>query len=134
VTASSEYPGGAFPAPLAVDGDPTTSWFSAGDVDGPSSVFVWMLESDRPIGEVRITGNALQATPEFREGFGFDAVTVRVIDGEGNTVFEESHDLAGTPDPDVVVFPGVSGRSVALTLTGHESPDCGGIAELTVIG
>ncbi len=134
VTASSEYPGGEFPAALAIDDDPTTSWFSAGDVDGPSSVYVWLLDADTPISEVRITGNALQANPEFRQNFGFDAVTIRVIDGDGTTVFEETHELAGTPDPDVAVFPGVSGRSVALTLTGHESPDCGGIAELTVLG
>ncbi len=133
-TASSEYRTGEFPAALAIDGDPTTSWFSAGDVDGPSSVYVWLLDADTPISEVRITGNAQQATPEFRQGFGFDSVTIRVIDGAGTTVFEQIHDLAGSPDPDVVVFPGVSGRSVALTLTGHESPDCGGIAELTVIG
>jgi hypothetical protein len=132
VQASSEYPGGQFPAGLALDGDPTTSWFSGGDREGPTSTFTWTHPTDDVITAVQIVGNGANANPAFRRNFGFRTVTVNVLDAGGAVVFTEDRDLPGTPDPDVVVTPNARGRSVQLVFTGHESPDCGGIAELTV--
>ena len=39
----------------------------------------------------------------------------------------------GSPDPDVVVQPYVTGRQVRLTFTGHENPSTGGFGELLVV-
>jgi hypothetical protein len=132
LSASSEFPNGQFPAALALDGDPTTSWFSAGDAEGPTSSLTWTHRSDDFITEVRIVGNAANANPQFRRNFGFRSLTVRVLDANGGVVFTEDRDLPGTPDPDVVVTPNTRGRTVEVVFNGHESPACGGIAELTV--
>ena len=48
--------------------------------------------------------------------------------------FRQEVALPGTPDPDVTVSPNVVGTAVDLYFEGHESPDCGGFAELRVYG
>jgi hypothetical protein len=132
LTASSEFPGGEFPAGLALDGDVTTSWFSAGDADGPTSELGWTSGRSELIAEIRVVPNAAHARPDFRRGFGFEAVTIQVLDAAGAPQFEQTHDLPGTPDPEIVVAPNVRGTSVLLRFEGHEDPTCGGIAELVV--
>lgn len=130
--ASSTYEG--YPADLAVDGDVTTSWFSTGPgSQGAPTFYTWSAPQDELIEEVTIIGNAANATPDFRTGFGFESAIVTVLDANGQAVYEEDVSLAGTPDPDVTVRPGVVGRSVRLVLSGHEAPDCGGFAELVVL-
>jgi serine/threonine-protein kinase len=131
VHASTTYPG--YAAADSVDGDVTTSWFSAGTrADGQDSTFTWQGQRDDLIASITLLSNADHATPEFRTGFGFGFVTVQVLDSAGVVVFEESVSLPGTPDPHVTVNPGVVGRAVHLIFTGHEAPDCGGFAELQV--
>lgn len=130
--ASSTFQG--FPANLAVDGDVTTSWFSSGPgSQGAPSLYTWSAPQDERIEEITIIGNAANSTPEFRTGFGFESAIVTVLDANGQAVYEEDVSLAGTPDPDVSVRPGVVGRSVRLVLSGHEDPECGGFAELVVL-
>ena len=122
-----------YPAALALDGDVTTSWFSAGPgQDGAASTVTWFAESAERIGEVHVIGNAANADPSIREGFGFEEVTVQVLDGVGEVTYEETFALAGTPDPEVVAHPDAVGTTVRLLLRGHEDPTCGGIAELRV--
>jgi hypothetical protein len=122
-----------FEAFLSVDGDPTTSWFSAGsDVDGPVSTYVWQAGGDEFITSVQVISNARHQVPEFRTGFGFTSVTVQVLDLFGDVVFEQRVSLDGTPDPDVTVEPNVLGSSVLLLLEGHEDRTCGGFGELVV--
>jgi hypothetical protein len=131
VQASTTYPG--YAAAAAVDGDVTSSWFSAGSqADGQDSTFTWHGLRDDLIASVTILSNADHATPDFRTGFGFESVTIQVLDSAGALAFEETLALPGTPDPHVTVKPGVVGRSVHLTFTGHEAPDCGGFAELQI--
>ncbi len=128
--ASSEFSAN-FAAALAVDGDRATSWFSAGEIaDGDTSTFRWTGTRDDLITTVAVLSNALH--PEFARSFGFDQITVQVLDAAGAVVFAETVALAGTPDSDVAVHPNVTGRSVLLLLVGHESPDCGGFSELKV--
>jgi hypothetical protein len=136
VQASSVNGGDQFPASLAVDGDVTTSWFSAGASDGPTSTFTWDLpgSGQMTIDTVKIIGNAANSTPKFRRGFGFESVNVLVVDLSGVAVFDATVDLGGTPDPDVTVRPGRIGHEVVLIFHGHESRDCGGFAELQVLG
>jgi hypothetical protein len=81
------------------------------------------------IAEVNVISN--RNHPEFPTGFGFGQVTVRVLRA-GSVVFSQTVGLAGTPDPDVTVFPNVAGDTVALQFLQPESPDCGGFAELRV--
>lgn len=132
VSASSSFDG--FPAGLSVDGSAGSSWFSAGStVDGDSSTYQWSIAQDELIESVTIVGNGGHATPDFRTGFGFAAVTVQVRDGTGATVYEESFSLPGSPDPTVTARPGVVGRSVVLIFAGHEDPICGGFSELSVV-
>jgi len=131
VSASSSYQG--FSPGLAVDGDRTTSWFSAGTaVDGQISVYQWSLPQDELISSVTIISNANNSEPSFRTGFGFEAVTMQVLDASGNIVHQESAGLGGTPDPNVTFTPGVVGSTVVLNFSGHESEECGGFGELQV--
>jgi serine/threonine-protein kinase len=131
VQASTTYPG--YAAAGSVDGDVTTSWFSAGSqADGQDSTFTWQGLRDDLVADITLLSNAENATPEFRTGFGFEFVTIQLLDSAGAIVFEETVALPGTPDPHVTVHPGVVGRAVHLIFTGHEAPDCGGFAELQV--
>jgi hypothetical protein len=119
VTASSTF-SSATPASLAVDGDKTTSWFGKG-----ASTFTWTGTKDDLVTEVRITGS-----PQANAGFA--SVTVEVLDEFGDSDFTETAQLSGTPDPEVVVRPGVKGRTVKLTFTGPEDPSHAGFAELKI--
>jgi hypothetical protein len=129
--ASSVFPGDEFIPDLAIDGDPATSWFSAG---GGRASFTWQSTTDVFIDQVIVVGNAGNANPDFRTGFGFESVDIIVFDSGGNELFRQTASLAGTPDPDVSVSPQVTGFAVVLEFTGGEASNCGGFAELTVIG
>ncbi len=132
VSSSSDFPG--FFSTDAVDGDITTSWFSAGEVaDGDTSFYAWTGSQEDFIAAITLIGNAANFDPANRTGFGFDSVTIQVYDALDQLVFEEKRSLGGTPDPDVTVKPGVVGQTVQLIFFGHESPDCGGFAELQVV-
>jgi hypothetical protein len=130
-TAASSTFSGEFPASLAVDGDTSTSWFSSG---GGSAEYTWQAPSSVFIDQINITGNAGNENPDFRTGFGYESVDVVVVDSGGNEVFRETHSLAGTPDPDVTVSPHVKGLAVVLQFSGGEASNCGGFAELEIIG
>jgi hypothetical protein len=119
---------------LAVDGSRATSWFSAGPQREGSEVstFTWDAGEDYHIGRISIYGNGNHATPDFRTGFGFDVVTVQILDANRSVVWEEVVGLGGTPDPDVVLTPDVVGHHVILVFGGHEAPDCGGFSELVI--
>lgn len=132
VHASTTSPG--YPAELSIDGDPTTSWFSTGpEPNAVPTRYEWTHSRDDLITTVYLHGNGENATPDFRTGYGFGKVTVQVLDGGGNLVFEQKDiPLPGSPDPDVTVHPNVAGRTIVLLFSGHESPDCGGISELQV--
>ncbi len=135
VVASSTFGDNEYPAALSVDGDPATSWFSAGPgPKGGPARFAWTIEEPRCLSTLVLTGNGGHANPDFHEQFGFEAVTVRVFLGE-KAVFQMDESLAGTPDPTVTVELGeVFGDRVELELSGHEDPICGGFAELQLSG
>ena len=136
VGASTVFSG--YPPILSVDGDLSTSWFSTGPEGmggGDPSVYTWTLTEERCISRISLSGNGLHSNPAFREDFGFDSVTIRVFNDANDVVFEGSEELPGTPDPDVTMMPmGVMGSRVLLEFLGHESEECGGFSELTVLG
>lgn len=128
--------GSSYPADLSVDGNQGTSWFSAGpESDGAPTFFKWITQSNACIQELQIIGNGNHNNADFRQGFGFESVTVRMYDTSGSEVFRETYGLPGTPDPTVeVVTGGVEAHRIELYLDGHESNDCGGFSELMVYG
>jgi hypothetical protein len=137
VSASSVFPGGKFPASLAVDGDDTTSWFSGGsNADGADSTYTWELPGpgQMTFDSITIKGNGNNAMQNARQNFGFESVTIAVVDLSGIATFEQTIDLPGTPDPTVTVSPGEVGHEIVLTFHGHEDPTCGGFSELEVSG
>ncbi|MCC6617345.1 MAG: hypothetical protein IT320_27980 [Anaerolineae bacterium] len=131
VSASTTY-NDNFEASLSIDGDRSTSWFSAGPGSDGTSVYRWTGTKDDTIAKIALLSNAENSTPDFRTGFGFGSVTVQVLDADGSVVFEQTVALDGTPDPDVAVSPGVIGRSIVLTFSGHEDATCGGFSELEI--
>jgi hypothetical protein len=129
VAASSDFPGGEFPAALAADGSDATSWFSAG---GGTATYSWDLGGRAAfIDAITVVGNS--AHPQFPTNFGFGAVTVTVLDG-ATEVSSQTFELPGTPDPDITARPGVTGTRIVLDFSGGEDPSCGGFAELVVSG
>jgi hypothetical protein len=130
-SASSEY-SSEYPASAAVDGDPTTSWFSVGDADDPTSEYRWDSPNEVLVTEVEVVSN--EDHPEYPTGYGFEKVTVHVYDRSGAIAFRQEVPLPGTPDPDVNVKPNVRGVAVELHFEGQEGPDRGGFAELRVYG
>ena len=132
VEASSIYDS-TFPASLAIDGDLTTSWFSAGAIKGDGApTFVWTGVQEDFIASIDIISNRGHSVEFFRTNYGFGQVKVQVFNAADNLVYEETVQLDGTPDPDVHVEPNVVGQWILLTFTGGEAPDCGGFAELFV--
>jgi hypothetical protein len=134
VAASSVYGGNQYPASLAVDGDPTTSWFSAGAADGPVTTFTWRGTQDQLITRVTIMGNENNATPSFRPHFGYADTEMQVLDASGNVVFDQTYQGPGDNVHDIAATPNVVGRTLRLLLKGREDPGCGGFAELRVEG
>jgi len=131
VDASSIYDS-TFPASQAIDGDLSTSWFSAGpDADG-TSTFVWTGVQEDFIASIELISNRENQVVDFRTGYGFGSVTVQVYDALDNLVYEETVNLDGTPDPDVHVEPNVVGQWIWLIFNGSEAFDCGGFGELKV--
>ncbi|MCR9159700.1 MAG: hypothetical protein ACE37F_05075 [Nannocystaceae bacterium] len=128
--------GPAYAAELSVDGDISTSWFSAGpNEDGTESTYEWYTSFDHCIDGISVISNAMHANPDFHQGFGFESATVEIVDSSGDTVYAQDVDLSGSPDPDIVLEPGgVLGNQVILRLRQHESEDCGGFAELAIDG
>jgi hypothetical protein len=57
---------------------------------------------------------------------------VQVFSAADKLVYEETVNLDGTPDPDVLVQPNVVGQWIWLVFTGSEAQDCGGFSELRV--
>ncbi|MBE0672135.1 MAG: protein kinase [Anaerolineales bacterium] len=131
VEASSIYDS-TFPASLGVDGDLSTSWFSAGpDADG-TSTFVWTGVQEDFIATIDLISNRENRVVEFRTGYGFEWALVQVYDSQDNLVFEETVNLAGTPDPDTHLTPNVVGQWVRFVFSGSEALDCGGFGELKI--
>jgi hypothetical protein len=125
-----------FPIGGAVDLDPATSWFSIGPHSSSTVIdYTWSVSGPVEIGAVLVAGNGENATPEFRTGFGFARVDIAILQG-GSLVTSVSHALDGTPDPNAFVeFPeGTFGDTVRMRFSGPESLDCGGVAEVLVLG
>ena len=132
VSATSTFPGGQYPVSNALDGSAATSWFSAGNADGDTSTFTWQGSRTDLITDVVITGNGENADPSIRSGFGFNGITVQVLDGD---VVKFSQDVpfpAGSNGNSVTVKPNVKGQIVRLLLHGHQDPTCGGFGEIQV--
>ena len=125
-----------FPTDLAVDLDPTTSWFSIGPHTSASVIeYTWSVDGPVDIGAVVIVGNADNATADFRNNFGFGRVDIQILQ-DGAVVTAATYGLDGTPDPDVLAeFPaGTSGDAVRMRFSKPESLDCGGAGEILVLG
>jgi hypothetical protein len=131
VSASSTY-SAQYPASNAVDGNPTTSWFSAGESDGPDSTFTWQGRSDVKITTITITGNEDNADPANRNGYGYAQTEIQVLNSAGVVVFDQTYPGPSDSTHDISASPDVVGETVHLILENRESPDCGGFAELTV--
>lgn len=130
--ASSEYPDKNFPSRLAIDGDLTTSWFSAGELGPQPTTYTWSALEDLSVSKVVIYGNSRH--PRFPRDFGFGSVTVQVKNAAGSVVASQVLQLPGTPDPDVTwdLASPVVGRSIVLVFADSEADDCGGVAEIEV--
>lgn len=131
VDASSIYDS-TFPASLAIDGDPTTSWFSGfPDADG-TSTYVWTGIQEDFIATIDLISNRENEVVELRTGYGFESVIIQVYNAEDQLVYEETVSLAGTPDPDIQITPNVVGQWIWLIFSGNEARDRGGFSELQV--
>ena len=126
--------GFTFEPAKAVDNDTKTSWFSAGAADGNDSTYTWQAPRDALIRDVVIVGNADNANPDWRTGFGFSSVTIRIVSSTSTVAFTQDVDFGASKDPNATVHPNVIGRSVVLVFHVHQSPDCGGFSELRVFG
>ena len=130
-SASSTFSGEFLPS-FATDGDPTTSWFSKGDADGSTSTFTWKGTGDHLIARVTVTGNTRHSNPAFRRNEGFRSSKMEVLDAAGAVVFTRSFTGPGNAAPNLMATPNVRGRTVRLSLSGHEDPKCGGFSEINV--
>lgn len=130
VDASSIDP--SFPVPLAIDGDLTTSWFSLGPDGDGISTFVWTGIQEDVVSSIELISNREHQVVDFRTGYGFGEVVVQLYNAADELVYEETVNLDGTPDPDVIVRPNAVGQWIWLIFRGSEDLTCGGFAELRV--
>ncbi|MBC7875865.1 MAG: serine/threonine protein kinase [Anaerolineales bacterium] len=122
----------AFPPSLVIDGDLTTSWLSAGPDGDGTSTFVWTGIQEDLVYSIELISNRENQESEFRTNYGFGEVTIQLFNAADDMVFEETVNLDGTPDPDVIVYPNVVGQWVWLILRGSEASNSSGFAELRV--
>jgi hypothetical protein len=132
VSATSTY-SSQFPTSAGVDGDPHTSWFSAGARDGNTTTYTWTGQRDDRITEVYILGNEENSDPNNRRGFGYKNVQIQIVDGNGNVVYDQGFQGPSDQVPEVDAHMNVVGRKVVLRLSNRESPDCGGFGELNIV-
>jgi hypothetical protein len=120
---------------LAIDGDESTSWFAAAaDPSGAPTSFRFTLPQDECLAELMFVGNGAQADLTLRDGYGFESMTVQILDATEQVIVEEVHTLAGSPDPTITIaLDGVLGREIVLLFAGHENPDRAGFSELYVL-
>ena len=134
-SASSITPG--YGAGLGVDGNPATSWFSAGVSDSAgseTSVYTWTANKDHQITGIQLVGNGANSTPAFRSGYGFTSATFEVLNSFGGTVFSQDVSFASTgSDPVANLSLNALGKIVRITFHHHQSPDCGGFGDLHVL-
>jgi hypothetical protein len=126
-----------FPEGLALDGIESTSWFSGPVGDGLATEFVWAATSgDRCITRIEIDGNGMHSNSDWRENTGYGSVHVQVISANSDPVFEETHQLAGTPDPSKSIDTGnaIGNRVVLQFFDPEDVVGAGGFSELRVFG
>jgi hypothetical protein len=124
-----------FTEAMALDGIESTSWFSAPVGGGLPAEFVWATAGEHCVTRIEIDGNGMHANPDWREDTGFGSVRVRVISIDSEVVFEETHQLGGTPDPSkIIATDDAVGNRVVLQFFDPESPLGGGFSELRVFG
>ena len=131
VSASSTY-SSQYPASAAIDGNPGTSWFSAGASDGPNSTFTWQGKTDQLITTISITGNEDNSIPANRSGYGYAQTEIQVLNSAGTVVFDHTYPGPGDAANDITASPNAVGETVRLILMNRESPDCGGFGELKI--
>jgi hypothetical protein len=124
-----------FTEAMALDGIESTSWFSVPVGGGLPTEFVWATPGERCITRIEIDGNGMHSVPDWRTDTGFGSVRVRVISIDSEVVFEETHQLAGTPDPPKnIPTEGAIGNRVVLQFFDAENATGGGFSELRVFG
>jgi len=139
VSATSVFTG--FTAEMSIDDDLTSSWFSTGPEPlGAPTIYRWTTGADECFDRVKIFNNSLHDNPEWRTGFGFGTVTMKILASDDVPVWIGTFGLEGTPDPERAPRPRVGdvdsdhirGRTLELHFLGHENPLCGGFGELLV--
>ena len=117
----------------AIDGDLSTSWFTAdGDAANleTSPFLEVILPDDARVSEIRMFGNR-----SFANGFDFFAGIFQAWDATGGVLFDSGEVLLPAPERDIVLtFAEVSGvRRVRFTATDDES-EGPGFSELGILG
>ena len=133
-TASSDT-GGLYPASLAVDGDPTTSWFSSGsNHDGPVTTYTWTGPQNFHISSIAIIGNENNSIVAFRNGFGYASSEIQVFNSAGTMTYDQKFAGPGPASTDVHATVNATDQTVKVLLSGGQAADCGGFAELQIMG
>jgi len=87
-TATASTWDAAYPPSLAIDGDPTTSWFSTGvEPGGVPTRFTWTHARNDLITTVFIHSNGQNKNPSFRTTFGFGNVVVQVLNAANQAIW-----------------------------------------------
>ena len=129
---SSQF-SGSFGPERAVDGNLSTSWFTAaGDAANLGTTPFYELNFPGPatVTELHMFGNR-----QFSSGFDFFAGIFQLFDGVGTELFNSGVVLLPAPDRDITLtIPNISGvERVRFTATDDESNEPG-FSELEVIG
>lgn len=136
-TASTEF-SAEFPAELGIDGDTSTSWFSAGPGPDGTSTFTIALAEPSTITRMTFEGNQNHADPNVRFGFGFGDWTIEMVDASGEVVASVNSDPGGGDQGHDISVPEEGGEwgvvEIRFIGRGHQDPTCGGFSELQVFG
>ncbi|MEM7447725.1 MAG: hypothetical protein AAF355_05735 [Myxococcota bacterium] len=129
VQASSTSPDKMSSVENILDGSLETSWFT----DQSEATVTWTAEGIDCIDMLRLNGNQFHNPSEFRQGFGFSVVQLRLLDSSDVEVYQEIFNWG--PEINTASFNSfgpITASKIELIFSSPESSERAGFSEMNV--
>jgi hypothetical protein len=119
---------------MAVDGDPRTSWMSAGASPDGTTTLTLTLQAPATVVSIQVFGNDASSNPAYAAGHGFGSWSVELLDGQGRLLHTYQNSRPGFQEQTATGPPIAGVASVVFIGRDPQSSSSAGIGELQVFG